>query len=419
MKLLEPFAAASVFLIDDTPANLDLLHAVLSRAGLRNLHVFSDPRQAVDQLQALAPDLVLVDLHMPHLDGYAVLDRLRSYAAGAYLPALMLTADATAQAIQRALASGARDFLTKPFDAMEVALRVRNLLETRDLHQQLRLHNRWLQAKLRAGTGDAGDGDAFPVEHARIRRTIDQRALRCVFQPIVDLATGAVDGVEALARFSGQPHRGPDAWFAEAASVGLDVELETLAIDIALTALDDLPESLYLTVNVSSRTLLSGCLLAEHRDVVWPRVVLELTEHVPVEDYPTLHTAITPLLARGARLAADDAGAGYAGFRHLLGLRPHIVKADLSLTRDIDTDPARRALTSALVQFTRDTDAHLIAEGVETAAELATLRRLDVPCAQGYHLARPQPLPSILAGLAQPAHEGPPSCPADKHAHLS
>jgi EAL domain-containing protein (putative c-di-GMP-specific phosphodiesterase class I)/FixJ family two-component response regulator len=396
MKLLEPFARARIMLIDDTPANLDLLRALLRRAGLQNIHAFIDPREAVAQLQTVQPDLVLVDLHMPHLDGYAVLDQLRLYADGTYLPALMLTADTNPQAIQRALASGARDFLTKPFDAVEAALRVRNLLETRDLHQQLRLHNRWLQAKLRTRQHDRPDSDAFRDEYERIRATLDQRRLLCVFQPIFDLTSEAVVGVEALARFPSAPRRSPDAWFAEAADVGLDIDLEILAIDTALTALDHLPDSVFLAVNVSPRTLLSGRLGADFPTQIWPRVVLELTEHVPIEDYATLQTATAAPRERGARLAADDAGAGYAGFRHLLGLRPDIIKADLSLIRDIDTDPARRALTSALVQFSRDTDVALIAEGVETAPEAETLQHLGVTCAQGYHLSRPQPLQHVL-----------------------
>lgn len=396
MRILEAFDDASVLLVDDTVANLDLLRALLSRAGLRRIHAFSDPREAVAELEAISPDLVLVDLLMPHLDGYEVLGHLRSHAAGSYLPALVLTADTTPQAIQRALTSGARDFLTKPFDAVEVALRVRNLLETRNLYQQLKLQNRWLRAKLHTRSPDRRDEGSFQTAYERVSRIITERRLFCVFQPIVDLATAAVVGLEALARFPDEPRRGPGAWFVEAASVGLDVDLEGLAIDTALAALDDLPESVFLAVNVSPRMLLSGRLPGRHRDAQWHRVIVELTEHVPVDDYASLHTVLRPLLARGARLAADDAGAGYAGFRHLLGLRAGIIKADLSLTRGIDADPARRALTSALVQFTRDTKTQLVAEGVETVAELDTLRELEVPFAQGYHLGRPRPLAEVV-----------------------
>jgi EAL domain-containing protein (putative c-di-GMP-specific phosphodiesterase class I)/AmiR/NasT family two-component response regulator len=392
VKQLDRYADASVLVIDDNSSNTALLQAVLARAGLRNVHAYTDPRQAVEQLDQTLPDLVLVDLHMPYLDGYAVLAHVLTHANGAYLPALMLTADTTKAAIERALLSGARDFVTKPFDAIEVTLRVRNLLETRDLYKQLRLHNQRLRAQVeQLETEDLG------VRRDRIRSTIEQQQMNVVFQPIIELSTGAAVGVEALARFPGEPRRGPDAWFAEAAQVGLGVALETLAVDAALEFLPALPPHVFLAVNLSPATLLSEDLLRNRPDDVWPRVVLELTEHDPIEDYDALAGVTARLRSLGARVAADDAGAGYAGFRHLLGLRPDIVKADLTLTRALDTDPARRALTSALVQFTHDTGARLIAEGIETAAEFAALRHLRVELGQGYHLARPRPLHETLS----------------------
>jgi EAL domain-containing protein (putative c-di-GMP-specific phosphodiesterase class I) len=93
------------------------------------------------------------------------------------------------------------------------------------------------------------------------------------------------------------------------------------------------------------------------------------------------------------RLAVDDAGAGFATLQHILRLQPDLIKLDLSLTRDIDKDPVRRALASSLVSFAREINAQLIAEGVETAEELETIRALGIAFGQGYHLARPQPLP--------------------------
>lgn len=188
-------------------------------------------------------------------------------------------------------------------------------------------------------------------------------------------------------------------WFAEAERVGLGVELELLAVRTAIAALPLIPPSMFLAVNISPAVLVDS----RHRllELVDPglldRLVLELTEHVPVENYSALVSAFELFGKQGTRLALDDTGAGYAGFRHLLGLQPDVVKLDLSLTRGIDRDPARRALARALVHFSRDIDAALIAEGVETAHELATLAELDVPWVQGYHLARPQPLPDALA----------------------
>jgi EAL domain-containing protein (putative c-di-GMP-specific phosphodiesterase class I) len=100
---------------------------------------------------------------------------------------------------------------------------------------------------------------------------------------------------------------------------------------------------------------------------------------------------LRPLRARGLRLAVDDAGAGYASFRHILRLRPDHIKLDMSLTRNIDTDKSKRALALALIEFARETGSELIAEGIETQGELATLRELGVMRGQGYLLGRPAP----------------------------
>jgi signal transduction histidine kinase len=129
----------TILLVDDEEANVDLLEAFLLAEGYHSLVRTSDARQAVPLFQAHAPDLVLLDLHMPYLDGFEVLRQIRQLTPPEdYLPVLILTADVTPEAKERALSGGARDFLTKPFDGVEVLLRVHNLLETRILHRRQR-----------------------------------------------------------------------------------------------------------------------------------------------------------------------------------------------------------------------------------------------------------------------------------------
>jgi EAL domain-containing protein (putative c-di-GMP-specific phosphodiesterase class I)/AmiR/NasT family two-component response regulator len=395
--MLERFADADVLVVDDNPANVALLRAILERARLRNVRTYTDPREAVASLQR-QPDLALVDLHMPHLDGYAVLERLAEGAAGTYLPTVILTADASTEALRRALKCGAQDFITKPFDAMEVLLRVRNLLQTSYLHKELRMHNRWLRSKVdeHRAREEAERGEYSQLE-ARIASVLRTQALTPVYQPIAEVSTGRIVGVEALSRFPTEPGRPPDVWFAEAERVGLGVDLQLLAIQRALEALENLPPEVFLAVNLSPAVVLDpGRRLLRMAEAVLGRLVLELTEHTPVEDYDALNAAIAPLRDGGARLAVDDTGAGYAGLQHLVALAPDVVKLDLSLTRGVDRDPTRRALASALVRFGRDTGARVVAEGVETQAELEALRVLEVPWAQGYLIARPQPLVEVL-----------------------
>jgi EAL domain-containing protein (putative c-di-GMP-specific phosphodiesterase class I) len=185
---------------------------------------------------------------------------------------------------------------------------------------------------------------------------------------------------------------GPHEWFAVAAHVGLGPELEAAAVANAVASLDRLPDTSYLAVNVSPQALQSGHLDWITSHPASSRLVLELTEHVPVEDYLAVRKALAPLREKGVRLAVDDTGAGFASFRHILGLEPEIIKLDMSLVQGLATDPARRALAAALVSFAGEVDAALVAEGVETAQDLTALRALGVRSAQGYHLGRPAAL---------------------------
>ena len=230
---------------------------------------------------------------------------------------------------------------------------------------------------------------------ARVREVMSGEGLSMLFQPIVDIDAGRPVGFEALARFDQTPRRGPDLWFAEAAEVGLGVDLELAAVRMALRHLPQLPPSAYLAVNVSPLTAISGLLDAALSDVPAHRVVVEITEHDVIETYDQLEASLSDLRRRGVRVAVDDAGAGYASFRHVLRLQPDIIKLDMTLTRDIDHDAPRRALASALIAFGRDTGSAIVAEGVETAAELRTLRQLGVDAAQGYFLGRPGPMLAV------------------------
>ena len=139
-------------IIDDEPGNVDLLRRVLERAGFHKVDSTNDPREAVNLYVETRPDLILLDLHMPHLDGLAVMDRLNDIVEASYLPILMLTGDMTPEARREALLRGAKDFVNKPFTPDEVLLRIRTLLETRFLYLQIQSQNQMLEAKVRERT---------------------------------------------------------------------------------------------------------------------------------------------------------------------------------------------------------------------------------------------------------------------------
>ena len=226
---------------------------------------------------------------------------------------------------------------------------------------------------------------------ARVRRIIEQDEITIVYQPIYRLADKKIVGVECLSRFADSENRGPDQWFAEAAEAGLGVDLELTALRSALRGMAYLPDDIYVAINVSPAAILSGKVEKALRGVAPGRVLLEVTEHAVVDDYPRLAKALEPLRGH-VRLAIDDAGAGYSGLKHILEMRADIIKLDMSLTRGIDADPARYALATALVAFADQIGSQIVAEGVETKAELSALESLGVSFAQGYYLRRPMPM---------------------------
>lgn len=249
--------------------------------------------------------------------------------------------------------------------------------------------------------------DAISSVRSKVHAVLAAGGPRIVYQPIVDITTGEVLGLEALSRFDdGQC---PADWFTSAATVGLGTDLELSAIRRALGDLHRLPEHVYLSVNVSSDTLVGDALRDLLRTVPDGRVVLELTEHCAVPDYELCRSAMEFFRSYGIRLAVDDAGAGYASLRHIIDLAPEIIKIDRSLVKGVDVDPARRSLFVALVTYAEDLGAGLVAEGVENAAEAGQLVRWGVSAGQGWHFGRPAPLddsPWDERALAPPLRRG-------------
>ena len=234
------------------------------------------------------------------------------------------------------------------------------------------------------------------IEH-RIDAVLNDDGLRIVYQPIFDVEANRIAGFEALSRFATDPYRAPDIWFGEAALAGRGVDLEAHAIRLAVSALEELPPGAYVSVNASPEAIVSGRLAALLDGLPLDRILLEVTEHHAIARYEDIAAVIEPLRDRGLCIAIDDAGAGYASFRHILNLHPHVVKLDISITRSIDTDRSRRALAAALCGFAAETGCKIVAEGVETEGELQTLQSLGISRAQGFLLGRPMPLNEIRA----------------------
>jgi PAS domain S-box-containing protein len=225
-----------------------------------------------------------------------------------------------------------------------------------------------------------------------IAAIIAAREFHPVFQPIVDLASSEVVGYEALTRFNDGSN--PELVFAEATAVGLGVELETVTIQAALAASEALAASAWLNLNASPELILASKALAWVLQGCARHLVIELTEHAAITDYPAFRAAMAAL-GPNIEFAVDDTGTGFASLRHIVELRPAFVKLDRSLIAGLESDNARQAMLVGLGHFAHVTGCRLIVEGIETAGELNLLRALTIELGQGYLLGRPLPVEGL------------------------
>lgn len=230
---------------------------------------------------------------------------------------------------------------------------------------------------------------------AELQSVITEVAFHPVYQPIVDLTSGEVRGYEALTRFADGAR--PDLRFAEAIRVGLGIELELATLHAAVSEASRLAPGRYLSVNVSAELLTRHDLTSVVRLAGERPLVLEVTEHERVDDYELVREAVANL-GPGVRMSVDDAGSGWASLRHVLALRPHFVKVDRGWISAIHTDPARQALLLGIAGFAESFGGHVVAEGIETADELDTLRAMGINLGQGYYLGRPAPIGQHVDG---------------------
>jgi EAL domain-containing protein (putative c-di-GMP-specific phosphodiesterase class I)/CheY-like chemotaxis protein len=381
----------SILIADDEETVLETLTAVMgSEPDLEVVAEARDAQTAIELASREQPDVAILDVRMPGGGGLRAAREILRRSPPTHV--LALSAHEDASTVLAMLRAGALGYVVKGESTQEIVKAIHRCLDerttisgrlTNDLAHALseQLH------EVRRGRGDS-------QRHARITRVLENGQLEMVFQPIVDLADGKVAGVEALARFHAKPERSPDSWFAEAEAVGLLRELELAAVEAALSQLDRLPEPCFVSLNVSPGTADSS----EFRDALGTmpleRLVIEVTEHAPVDDYAELNDALRGLRTKGLRLAIDDAGAGFASLRHIVLLSPDLVKLDVTLIRNVDSDEVRRAVVTAITAFASQIGARVVAEGVETAGELSALEDIGVHLAQGYYLGRPGPIPA-------------------------
>jgi len=230
--------------------------------------------------------------------------------------------------------------------------------------------------------------DAWPSALERVLSRPQQ--IRVEYQPVVDLRRASICGYEALARFSHTPHVAPRAWFDAAARLGCAGALEAQVMQAALVAQPLLVRDRFIAVNVSPAALLS----AEVQAVLGAegnlrRVVVEISERTDGADPRALRRATDALHVAGAAIAVHDAGSGLRSLDRVVTLRPRYIKISGSVVRGVEHDPTRITMIRALSELATKLDARLIAQGIETEAQLDALVGLGVPFGQGFALGRP------------------------------
>ena len=388
-----PVQRIRVLIAEDDPVVRDALSDMLSEEeGIQLVGTAADADETIEATSRTNPSVVLCDVRMPGGGGQRATIEIRSRFPKTKI--LALSAHDDRSTVIGMLQAGAVGFLVKGapaddiVDAIRLAAKGESSLSTRvtgevirELVGRLELHNH--EAEMRRKRA------------LLMRDVVDGGGISVVFQPIVHLRSHDMVGVEALARFGKEPIRPPNVWFEEAAHVGMRVDLELATARAALVGRGHLDEGVYMAVNISPETAVSPSFPIFMSEEPLDGVVFEISEHARVEDYEELNAVLEEVRARGGRLAIDDAGAGFASLQHILRLTPDLIKLDMGLTRDVDSDPARRALASALASFADEIGAGLIAEGIETAAELDALRVLGVEFGQGFHLGNPATVPSV------------------------
>ncbi|MGH2637341.1 MAG: EAL domain-containing protein [Actinomycetota bacterium] len=384
-----------VLVADDEETVRDVLKVLLtSEPEMDLVAVAPDTETAIELAAKQQPDVALLDVQMPGGGGARAAREIIRRSPPTRV--IALSAHEDVDTVLRMLRAGALGYVVKSDSTDEILWAIHRTAEGKTSIPE------HLSAPVAFGIAEQLESRQQPsrrrrLQRERVERVIEQREFSMVFQPIVDLDDGAMVGAEALARFTTLPMRSPEAWLAEADAVGLLVDLDLALANASLDALPGLPADAYLTVNVAPETAVSDRLPKLLKQTVPTRVVLEMTEHAPVDDYDTLRAALRTPRVSGVRIAVDDAGAGFASLRHIVRLEPDLIKLDITLTRDIDSDPVRQALAVALVSFARQIGAEVIAEGVETQRQLDALRGAGIRFAQGFYLGRPGPLPLAAA----------------------
>ena len=383
-----------VLIADDEQSVRESLVSVIgSDPSLEIVGSAQDAQGAIDLAAWRLPDVALLDVRMPGGGPRAAAEIARLSPS---TRVLALSAVEDRESVLAMIRAGALSYVGKTASNEEILSAIHGTAEG-----ATQLSPRAVNGVFEAiadtaeGDGSSNGNRSSPGRDPReeIVRIIERRAIELAYQPLADLKTLRVVGVQALPRFRTRPMRPPETWFAEAAKHGSLIDLELVALTAALGRMEMLPSHAFLAVSISSETAVSDRFRELIRGADLNRIALELNEYsIDHDELPT--DALDELRSGGVRVAVHHAGSGQWSLRHIARLAPDLIKVDMSMLREMSADPTGHEPVSTVIGFALDIGATVVADGVETEQEVETLRGLAIDLAQGNYLARPGQIPS-------------------------
>jgi len=403
---------ATLLIVDDEIQVRKLLETLLRHEGYQTVSAASG-EEALQLVAQRPPDLILLDIMMPGMDGYEVANQLKGNQATANIPIIMLSALSESSARLSGLETGAEEFISKPVERVELWLRVRNLLRLKAHGDRLKNHSQLLEQQLQHHQNESSrlnvhDLARLDLEKA-LRLAVEREEFVLHYQPKVELANGQVCALEALLRWD-RPGYGavsPAVFIPILESQGLIVTLGRWVIDNVCRQIaawqSGTVGAVEVSVNVSGHQLIEGDLIADIAQSLaqagveahWLEV--ELTEGSLMENTQHTIASLQRLRAMGVKISIDDFGTGYSSLAYLKRLPLNTLKIDRSFIQDIPKSNADIEIVQAIIGMAHTLHLQVVTEGVETLQQFEVVQKHGCDFVQGYLLSAAVPLSDISA----------------------
>ena len=377
-----------VLVADDEETVVDVLRALIgSDPSLRFVGAAHNAEDAIEMTARERPDVVLLDVRMPGGGGLRATREITKRCAPTKVVALSAHQDS--DTVIGMISAGASGYVPKGDPTEKILRTIHRAIDpdyvAEEAEPQLTLVSPMLPHRTQQRTA--------------VARAILDGVITAEFEPIAELATGRVVGLDAHPRVATLPHRSYDTWLADAEGADLLLDFELSAFRASLSALQIIPEDLFLEFEVTQSTAAEGRFRRAIRGSVAPRVVLGFSPLAPAAA-PELEAAdpggiLATLRARGIRVAARDAGPGFESLRHLSKLSPDLARLDPTLIRSLGQTFSSHSVVAAVVACAGDVGARMIAPGVESEEQLHELRNLGVELVQGPIVGEPIPFSEL------------------------